>query len=87
MTDRELFEKALEAIDHLYRTGDTQVFDLCYAPELIPALRERLAQPKIKWRGLTAKERTELWWSMDSSGMPEHTYGKAIEAKLKEKNT
>lgn len=47
MTDRELFEKVLEAMEHLNRTGDTQVFDLCYAPELIPALRERLAQPEI----------------------------------------
>ena len=44
MTDRELFEKALEALEHLNRTGDTQVFDLCYAPELIPALRAALAQ-------------------------------------------
>lgn len=40
MTDRELFEEALEALEHLHRTGDTQVFDLCYAPELIPALKE-----------------------------------------------
>ena len=46
MTDRELFEKVLEAMEHLNRTGDTQVFDLCYAPELIPALKERLAQPQ-----------------------------------------
>lgn len=46
MTDRELLEKVLEAMEHLNRTGDTQVFDLCYAPELIPALRERLAQPE-----------------------------------------
>ncbi len=46
MTDRELFEKTLEAMEHLNRTGDTQVFDLCYAPELIPALKERLAQPE-----------------------------------------
>ena len=46
MTDRELLEKTLEAMEHLHRTGDTQVFDLCYAPELIPALKERLAQPE-----------------------------------------
>ena len=42
---------------------------------------------KKSWHGLTAKERSELWASMDWSGMPEHAYGKAIEAKLKEKNT
>ena len=46
-----------------------------------------VASRKRKWVGLTAKERSELWASMDWSGMPEHAYGKAIEAKLKEKNT
>jgi hypothetical protein len=39
-----------------------------------------------EWKGLTAKERSELWWSTDMSGMPEHDYGKKIEALLKEKN-
>ena len=42
-------------------------------------------KPK-KWKGLTAKERRELWANTDMSGQPEHAYGKAIEAKLKEKN-
>jgi len=41
---------------------------------------------KKPWVGLTDEERSELWWNMDWSGMPEHDYGKAIEAKLKEKN-
>lgn len=41
---RAIVEQALEAMEHLHRTGDTQVFDLCYAPELIPALRAALAQ-------------------------------------------
>ena len=44
-------------------------------------------KPVRKWVGLTRKERSELWSAMDWSGMPEHEYGKAIEAKLKEKNT
>jgi hypothetical protein len=39
-----------------------------------------------QWVGLTDDERSELWWNTDMSGMPEHDYGKAIEAKLKEKN-
>jgi hypothetical protein len=39
-----------------------------------------------EWVGLTDEERSDLWWSLDWSGMPEHEYGKAIEAKLKEKN-
>ena len=41
---------------------------------------------KKKWKGLTAKERSELWWSTDMGGMPEHDYGKKVEALLKEKN-
>jgi hypothetical protein len=41
--DRELMQAILEAMEDLHRTGDTQVFDLYAAPELIPALRERLA--------------------------------------------
>jgi hypothetical protein len=44
--DRELMQTALEAMEHLHRTGDTQVFDMYAAPEIIPALRERLAQPE-----------------------------------------
>jgi len=46
MTDlRKAAEMALEACEHLHRTGDTQVFDLCYADKVIPALRQALAQP------------------------------------------
>jgi hypothetical protein len=44
--DRELMQAILEAMEHLHRTGDTQVFDMYAAPEIIPALRERLAQPE-----------------------------------------
>jgi hypothetical protein len=39
------------------------------------------------WLELTDEERSELWWSMDWKNAPEHDYGKAVEAKLKEKNT
>jgi len=39
-----------------------------------------------EWIGLTDDERRELWLNTDMSGMPEHDYGKAIEAKLKEAN-
>ena len=40
-----------------------------------------------KWVGLKAHERSELWDSISWDGMPEHDYGKAIEAKLRERNT
>jgi hypothetical protein len=43
--------------------------------------------PPREWVGLTDEERTNLWWQVDMKDMPEHGYGKAIEAKLKEKNT
>jgi len=46
MTDRELIQQALDALEDLHRTGDTQVFDMCHAPKLLPALRARLAQPE-----------------------------------------
>jgi len=46
MTDKELMQEVLEAMESLHRTGDTQVFDMCAAPVLIPVLRERLAQPE-----------------------------------------
>jgi len=42
---RAVVQQALEAFEHLHSTGDTQVFDMCYAPELIPALRQLLEQP------------------------------------------
>jgi hypothetical protein len=57
-----------------------------HAIDIAKELRARLAQPKRKWKGLTRKERSELWWSIDMGGMPEHDYGKAIEAMLREKN-
>jgi hypothetical protein len=43
---RAVVQQALEAFEHLHSTGDTQVFDMCYAPELIPALRQLLEQPE-----------------------------------------
>jgi hypothetical protein len=50
-------------------------------------MANRALDAKRKWVGLTKAERSELWWNTDPSGMPEHDYGKALEAKLKEKNT
>jgi hypothetical protein len=37
-------KQALEAMEEIYRTGDTQAFDLCYAPNVIPALRQAIEQ-------------------------------------------
>jgi len=40
----EAMKQALEALDHIHRTGDTQIFDMCYADEVIPALRQAIRQ-------------------------------------------
>jgi nucleoside-diphosphate-sugar epimerase len=40
----EVMKQALEALEHVHRTGDTQVFDLCYADKVIPALRAAIEQ-------------------------------------------
>lgn len=42
MTDKEVMQMALVALENLQETGDTQLFDMCIAPVLIPALREAL---------------------------------------------
>ena len=40
----EAMKQALDALEHVHRTGDTQVFDLCYADQVIPALRAAIEQ-------------------------------------------
>ena len=86
MTDlRKAAEMALEACEHIHRTGDTQAFDLCYADKVIPALRQALAQPPCqtgsqciggkcpecerKWVGLTDEEIHEMIMGMRSRNM------------------
>ncbi len=52
--------------------------------------KEELAQPKREWVGLTDAERNKLWRDVIKWGDPSHddvNLMKAIEAKLKEKNT
>ena len=73
MTDRELMQQALDALE--FHTCGDEVDEA-----LITALRERLAQPEREWVGLTAKDLAEI---------PPSCYEGAIwaDAKLKEKNT
>ena len=82
MTDRELMQMALDALKEINRTGDTQAFDLCVAPKLIPALRNRLEQPEREWAGLTVED-----WEEINQQPIKLTAVLAAEAKLKEKNT
>ena len=37
---------ALEAIEFVHDTGDTQTFDMCYAKPALAAIKEALAQPE-----------------------------------------
>ena len=85
MTDRELMQQALDALE--YASDQTKPEGLhgceCLICKTIPALRDRLAKPHIKVEGplhvvcqcdkCKTQNRWELW--------------EAIESKLKEKNT
>ena len=44
MTKDEALKLALEAIEYVHDTGDTQTFDMCYADKAITAIKEALAQ-------------------------------------------
>ena len=46
MTKDEALKLALEAIEYVHDTGDTQTFDMCYAKPAIAAIKKALAQPE-----------------------------------------
>jgi hypothetical protein len=96
MTDRELMQQALEALEKMKAHSYLR---LDYAEEAISALRDRLAQPDEdriekammafwglprEWVGLTKEEAKEI-------SMANRPYVidmiAALEARLKEKNT
>lgn len=83
MTDRELMQTALEAMEHLHRTGDTQLFDMYAAPEIITALRERLAQPEQEPVGKFAKFTDNIWREVTdgSAGVSLYTTPPAAQRK------
>ena len=76
MTDRELMQMALNALEKISMGGDPR-----WAEDVMPALRARLAQPEPEplwirnqegklelhtppqreWQGLTDEERTQIW--------------------------
>jgi len=43
---KEALKLALEALEFVNQTGDTQTFDMCYADKAITAIKEALAQPE-----------------------------------------
>ena len=51
MTQEEALRMALEAIEYVHDTGDTQTFDMCYAKPALAAIKESLAQTQepVAW--------------------------------------
>jgi hypothetical protein len=88
MTDRELMQMALDALESWQKTcldcgrGSEE---LGRATKPIKALRERLAQPEREWVGLTDYDKLYLNDVLNLQGR--FPIIEAIEAKLKEKNT
>jgi hypothetical protein len=77
MTDRELMQMALSALK------GAEIHDPEAVQDAIKALRDRLAQPE--WVGLTDEEIDAALKSCNT--VDTYKYFRAVEAKLKEKNT
>ncbi len=88
MTDRELMQQALEALEWCRGEDLAWVNEPEFFTEAITALRERLAQPeqepRREWVGLTKEEAKEI--SLANRPYVVDMIA-ALEAKLKEKNT
>ena len=85
MTNRELMQQALDALEKM---KSHSYLRLDYAEEAINALRDRLAQPKRHWSGLTDEQLEAMAEKfVTNCYFDTLKYARAIEAKLKEKNT
>lgn len=82
MTDRELMDKAWDYLAS-YTVGERP--NASEVNDLVFALERRLAQPERQWVGLTDEDMAEL----RRSGLHEISdkHFRAVESKLKEKNT
>ena len=99
MTDKELLQQALDALNNYVgvvkselneHSWDTKIVDAGKpAREAIEAIKARLAKPEKEWVGLTDEEVKILTTQnrTDFSRPPYEEFYRAIEAKLKEKNT
>jgi hypothetical protein len=86
MNKDEALKLALEAIEEVHRTGDTQAFDTYYAKPAITAIKEALARG---WVNLTDDEIKEIIGSWSDTPVKGYTRKlmDQIQDKLKEKNT
>jgi hypothetical protein len=85
MTDRELMQMALDALDWKLTTLLKKSWENHHIHEVVKALRDRLAQPEREWVGLHEHELQVLEYN-DPSG-ERLKLAKTVEAKLKEKNS
>ena len=84
MTQEEALKMALEAIEFVHDTGDTQTFDMCYAKPALAALKEALAHPEQEpvageWIVLSESvgKLKELGWNDDAihkANTPQRTW-------------
>ena len=85
MTDRELMQQALDALEEFCEHGA-----ILRPLERRDVLRAALAQPEREWQGLTDEEIKNHWLiamqSVEGTVLPIPEFARAIEAKLKEKN-
>ena len=65
---KQVLELALEAIEYVHDTGDTQTFDMCYAKPAITAIKEALAQPERDYeRGFIDGMQKQMQSSVDKA--------------------
>ena len=84
MTQEEALRMALEALEFVNQTGDTQTFDMCYAKPALAALKEALAHPEQEpvageWIVLSESvgKLKELGWNDDAihkANTPQRTW-------------
>ena len=77
MTDRELLQQALEALE-------ANLGNWAAKTNAITALRERLEQPR-QWQGLSTEEIYDMY-NHPRSDAEMVEFARAVEAKIKEKN-
>jgi hypothetical protein len=92
MTDRELMQMALDALESVRTTvALTKNFNMKWYDHPIKSLRDRLAQPDREWVGLTDEDFREAFNTAydgeDFELIGDFSwFAELIEAKLKEKN-
>lgn len=90
MTDRELLQQALDMLDDINQCSlpPTGIPLPAEIDHVMKALRARLAQPKREWVGLTDAEYEAMAEQyVTNCYFDTLKYAKAIEAKLRDKNS